>query len=816
MFRPWLCALLPLFVVSVALATLFCREPPDCAPCVETDGVLSPAPDEAAAEAPAHANPEPASLPEPPLLATPPAPPECPAAPGGAAAGFRLRVMVREQGTAAPLPGTSVRLRRAEQALGEAVTDAHGATHFTGLAEGELRLEVRSDDHLPAVRIVAVGPGAPAEVELTLDPGHRLEVRVHEEGTAAPLAGAEIRLWLERSGFGRAARTGPDGRAELPGLPPGDWVEGRFAVSLPGYYTRRAPDGSSFVRTGPCAARVCMVAASRLSGRVLDPEGVPMAGALVHVDLAAAAFALLDAPAAAPDGSGQSLAPGAWSRTDADGGFALPAFPPLDRVPLTVRADGWMPETRWFRLAVGEDRCAVVVRLEGGGTIEGRVHDPLGRPAPGATVCVAARDRLLVAATCDAEGSFRLRGLRAGFYALKVRAAGWVDSVPRKISLVEAGRVTGLVLELRRAAPPLVGQVVDGEGRPRSGVEVVARGVRRPGVFLEETYWPPRAETDPEGRFRLEGLRDDWTYRLEVNAPEVSPAVTLGPLQAPFGEVAIEVPAPGAIAVILPRELEGEVTRAAAVPIENPSCPVTCPIDAPSFTITGLLPGRYRVEVHAGSARVAASPEVLVPAGTVVSGVTLARLAEPVLAGRVVDAAGLPVVGVRVATLDRTPGGEPALREVRTDARGRFAFHVLAAAVHDLVAGDPGLGFAVVRDVPAGAADLVLTLGPTGAVCVAVRDAVSDEPVAGAEVALMTRGLGAVSLRTDGGGRAMFRITPGEYALVVIARGYQHTGCRVSAPPAGREVLREFRLLGDGSEGAPAGARDQAAAGGEP
>jgi len=134
---------------------------------------------------------------------------------------------------------------------------------------------------------------------------------------------------------------------------------------------------------------------------------------------------------------------------------------------------------------------------------------------------------------------------------------------------------------------------------------------------------------------------------------------------------------------------------------------------------------------------------------------------------------------------------------VRTDARGRFSFHGLSAGSHDLVVGDVGLGFTVVRGVPAGTRDLAVTLAPTAAVHVVVRDAGGDEPVGGAEVALLTKGLGAVRLRTDHDGQATFRITPGEYALVVVAEGYRHAGCRISVPPAGREILREFRLLGE-------------------
>ena len=86
-------------------------------------------------------------------------------------------------------------------------------------------------------------------------------------------------------------------------------------------------------------------------------------------------------------------------------------------------------------------------------------------------------------------------------------------------------------------------------------------------------------------------------------------------------------------------------------------------------------------------------------------------------------------------------------------------------------------------------------LAPSCKVHAVVKDRESQAPVAGAAVGLVTRGGGAIQQVTDARGEVMFCISPGHYALVVLADGYEHAGCRVSVQPVGREVRREVFLV---------------------
>jgi protocatechuate 3,4-dioxygenase beta subunit len=714
---------------------------------------------------------------------------------GTEAAGGRLEVLVRERGSAAGLAGATVRLIRHNRVLQESRSAADGRVRLSPHAAGVWVVEALSPDHPPVRRSRSLAPDEGARIELVLERGQSVEVQVHDEGTGSPVSGAEVRLWHAGTGLLRTARTNSTGRTRLKGLPRATWVEAQIHVTCRGFTMVRSPSGSGFERLSADRIRIRMQRTARLAGRVRLHGGLPVTGALVCLDLAATPFRMIAPVAISTHVRGVPVAEGLWALTDDRGQFVLPEFPPVERATIAIRAPGRIPEARHLVLSPGEDRSDFVIRLRSGGGLAGRVVDPKGDPVAGAKVLVARRNRLVAAVRSDASGDFVLDGLAPGRYGVKAGGGSWIESLVKELRLVRGGRVSGLALALRTPAPPLVGRVVDEQGRPRPGVEVVARGVRRTGLFHDETFWPARTETDATGRFRLDRLRPDWAYTVEVDVPGGRNPVTCGPLQPPWGTITITAATPGGIEGVLGAGADAPLTRVTAILEEDRSQQVSEACVTSPFSLAGLVPGRYRVEAHGEDELIAAADGVVVRPGAVTRGVRLVPVVQAAIRGRVVDPSGRPLEGVPVSTLVAQPSGPPRHCRVRTDRDGRFRLTRLRSGVHDLMIGENGLGFAVVRRVAPGAENLVIRFDPSCTLEVAVFDRTSLEPIGGARVGLVTRGLGAARLRTDPRGRVAFKITPGVYAVVVAAEGYRTTGSRVSIQSAGRVVARRFRLV---------------------
>jgi len=711
------------------------------------------------------------------------------------AARGRLEVVIRERGRAAGLAGATVRLIRHNHVLQESRSAADGRVRLSPRGPGVWVVEASSPLHPPVRRSRSLSPDEGACIELVLERGRSVEVRVEDETTGSPVKGAEVRFWHAGTGLLRTSRTDATGRTRLKGLPRATWVEAEIRASCRGFNMVRSRSGSGFERLTAESIRIGMQRTARLTGRVRLSDGMPVPGALVCLDLAATPFRMIAPVAISTHVRGVPVAEGLWALTDDRGEFVFPDFPPVERATIAVRAPGRIPEARHLALSPGEDRSDFVIRLRSGGGLAGRVLDPRGDPVVGAKVLVARRNRLVATVRSDASGNFVLDGLAPGRYGVKAGGGSWIESLVKEFRLVRGGRVNGLALALRTPAPPLAGRVLDERGRPRPGVEVVARGVRRPGLFHDETFWPARTETDATGRFRLDRLRPDWAYTVEVEVPGGRAPVTRGPLQPPWGTITITAATPGGIEGVLAAGGDAPLTRVTAILEDDRSRQVSDACVTSPFSLAGLVPGRYRVEAHGKDELIAAADGVIVRPGEVTRGVRLAPVVQPTIQGRVVDPSGRPLEGVPVSTLVQRPTGPPSPRRVHTDRDGRFRLARLRPGVHDLMIGESGLGFAVVRGLAVGTENLEIRFDPSCTLEVAVSDQTSLEPIAGARVGLVTRGLGAAQLLTDQNGRAAFKITPGIYAVVVVAEGYRTTGNRVSIQSAGRVVARRIRLV---------------------
>jgi protocatechuate 3,4-dioxygenase beta subunit len=153
-----------------------------------------------------------------------------------------------------------------------ATTDAKGRFRVEGLAMGfDAILVAFAEGRVPGSATVHghETEDADASPEIRLERSRPFAVVVREEGTDAPIEGATLLLWTERSAS--AARTDASGSA---GLLVGAVLEGELLVTHPSFRFRRVKDLSE-------GLVVRLRRHADLRGRVLALDGTPVRGARV-------------------------------------------------------------------------------------------------------------------------------------------------------------------------------------------------------------------------------------------------------------------------------------------------------------------------------------------------------------------------------------------------------------------------------------------------------------------------------------------------------------------------------------------------------
>jgi hypothetical protein len=227
------------------------------------------------------------------------------------------------------------------------------------------------------------GEGIPGEYLMALERGTTIGGVVTDEA-GKPIAGADVTLMLEREGDrSLGLTTVPGERASLYDVHVKTDPEGRWHFDqAPARLARVAVQLShpDFVSDDPLSRReapaeaklrdqsalMVMTRGVAVAGRVVDPDGKPVAGAQVSLGLTRYGRGV---PAA---------------KTGADGRFVLANCRPGQQATLIVKARGWAPYATQFWLNGPEsDR---EVKLEPGRAMRIRVVDSKGEPIAGAMV----------------------------------------------------------------------------------------------------------------------------------------------------------------------------------------------------------------------------------------------------------------------------------------------------------------------------------------------------------------------------------------------------------------------------------------------
>jgi len=399
--------------------------------------------------------------------------------------------------------GTPLGERRAR--IGE-----DGRARLFGLPPGvPLEIElVPTGDAAPArVWAAPLFPGETREVALPDDPGGPFAGRVIASD-GAPVADALVEVaHFARAGRPRPAlregRTDADGRFRIEGVPRGELV-GRVKSAGAPQLDFWLPDFGEARSSGGFVLE--LGAGTRLAGRVVGPDGAPVAGASVRVEPERGSFAVV------VDAEPRT------ATSAADGAFEVHG---LEGRRFLVTADATGVDGTSLRGVRREAEAGVELTLELVPTaaLEIVATDPDGAPVTQLAITALLDDRpssgqvpgqVLEVELERADGRYLLEGLQPGAWTLEL--------VPRDLAPIADLAVVlptdGPLERAFEAAATVTGRVVDPDGNPISGGRVSAWATRPEGMSYRVRE-SEAALTDADGRFELRRLRPG---RLHLSA----------------------------------------------------------------------------------------------------------------------------------------------------------------------------------------------------------------------------------------------------------------------------------------------------------
>jgi hypothetical protein len=262
----------------------------------------------------------------------------------------------------------------------------------------------------------------------------------------------------------------------------------------------------------------------------------------------------------------------------------------------------------------------VVIELDRGGRLEGKVTDATGRPLEGALVFLVSGQGAAggpgLEAHAEASGEYRIPRIPAGLFDLRVRHTGFRAGQRKDVAFAGDGqefRIDIVLVEGRS----ITGRVVAEDGMPIPGASVIGNN--------EEIS---TCRTDEGGKFALQGLGDGPvsafasavgygpTYLRNLAPGAANVEFRLSKAGEVLGRISAQ-PFPGRFTVRISR-LEEALGK--YVPYSSRSYDGALGDD---FHMTDLPVGRYRVEVEAPGFEAQDIPELQVSAGQIVSGVQI-------------------------------------------------------------------------------------------------------------------------------------------------------------------------------------------------
>jgi carboxypeptidase family protein len=296
---------------------------------------------------------------------------------------------------------------------------------------------------------------------------------------------------------------GVDGRFVLTGLRSGSWT---FRAEAEGYAR-----SEKVVLVLPAEEELALVLLRKVlvAGKVVDPAGLPVAGAEVTKEL--------EGTEAIQAMQGRSDWPVAQS--DDEGAFRLEGMPP-GTFSIMAKKDGFAPsEGVALELEEGGQKLDVVLTLRRGGTISGEVFGPEGEHASGSMVILqmpTLEQRRFT--NTDARGAFTESGLKPGLW--QVQAFPGIESLQSEsgepldqAKLLAALKMTSVTLADEEHEHVVLGAPPESPVRVHGRVTLAGEPV--PAALI--SFVP--ADGGGLDKLKIETLDGEGRYEVQLDAP---------------------------------------------------------------------------------------------------------------------------------------------------------------------------------------------------------------------------------------------------------------------------------------------------------
>ncbi|MEC8510915.1 MAG: carboxypeptidase regulatory-like domain-containing protein [Planctomycetota bacterium] len=572
---------------------------------------------------------------------------------------------------------------------GRVFVHALGSTYFTG-------------------RSAILDRGAES-ISLRPSRGARLEITASSADDSIDVGGLEYELSQDQStatmvAMGQSAmpRFSVSGTLDGDGRAAVEIVPAEMGLSINVEHDGAAPARS---RIAPLLAgttehlEVTLDAGGAVAGVVIGDDDAPIAGARVAAFTPGRAFGFDDDEIRREE-------------SDTAGRFRLVGLP---EGPLIVRADasGWLDSGRTTEVEVtaDEEHTGLVIKLERGASVAGRVLGPDGAPAAGVEVealfdvahmfgpsSLNATRGIHGSATTLGDGSFEISGLGRGPFSIRARRESSEEGQPGETARLDGIQPGAEGITLSLASPVDVrGVLRDDLGEIVSGLEVRCSRLAS-GAMGDLRLGERRARSAEGGIFAFDLPSGTWELSvMEETHVTAAPVV----LTIPGANEALE------LVCVRAATVSGRVLDPGGAPVEGASVfydadtgqVVTALLSAPSpdatrsgadgaFTLLGLPPGELTITAsHDEFARASASQLVAGP-GEQLSDLVLRLSQGGSIEGICFDDEGRTASDRVVTVQSMTMTNQ---RVAASDSDGTFRIDGLEAGNYQVVAIDPAM-----------------------------------------------------------------------------------------------------------------------------
>jgi len=402
----------------------------------------------------------------------------------------------------------------------------------------------------------------------------------------------------------------------------------------------------------------------------------------------------------------------------------------------------------------------------------------------------------------DASGSFTILNVLPGYRSLTITAQGYANQM-WAIQFLEGAEELRMDVTLD-AAEMIGGRIVDRDGQPIAGAEVLAMGFNNRGKQCRDL-----AKTDEEGAFCLSGIGPD-SYTIRATASGYCRGHE-GRVRPGDTDMLIVLNETG---VVTGRVIAGDgpppVPFRARLRSTYPGHPICAPIgrehsfedEGGVFELDCPAPGTYCVEALAPGFAPTFSEEFCFTVGQPIQRVVVHLTKGGSIVGRVVDAKGQPVDKPQITThdnvwtnsvFDQVLGDEFPTNTTRSavtgNPRGEFALPLLHAETYQLRIRGTGFCELILRDIivtedeSTDIGDVTMIHG--GEITGNVVDG-AGRSIIGASVCLhadLSKGILCSDYRCESGAEGKYtiaRVSPGKHTLTASrqADDFSGLGCR--------------------------------------